>query len=288
MNFMFSAKELDKETGFYYYGARYLDPKYSRWISADPAVPEYVSGSDAGCGGIYNHVNFNLYHYAGNNPIKYTDPDGNFVDTAWDALSLAAGIYSFVKNVKNGDVVGAIIDGAGIIADAAAVALPFIPGGAGTAIKAVRATKAAAEVVVGAGQVYSGATNIKEGLENGDGLQVAAGVVQVASGVNRTAGSMNELQDALQKPLHGNNLNTTKPAQGYALKDKDTGEVLKYGETTRGEKRYTQKYLRENNAEINFQASGSKREMHDWQHEKILDYKANNNGLRPPLNKSDW
>lgn len=30
------------------------------------------------------------------------------------------------------------------------------------------------------------------------------------------------------------------------------------------------------------------REMHDWQHEKILDYKANNNGQRPPLNKSDW
>lgn len=47
---------------------------------------------------------------------------------------MSAGIYSFVKNVKNGDVAGAIIDGAGIIADAAAVALPFIPGGAGTGV----------------------------------------------------------------------------------------------------------------------------------------------------------
>lgn len=129
---------------------------------------------------------------------------------------MSAGIYSFVKNVKNGDVAGAIIDGAGIIADAAALALPFIPGGAGTAIKAVRATKAAAEVVTGIGQVYSGATNIKEGIENGDGLQVAAGVIQTASGVKRAGGSMNELQNTLQKPLHGNNLNTTKPAKGYA------------------------------------------------------------------------
>lgn len=39
---------------------------------------------------------------------------------------------------------------------------------------------------------------------------------------------------------------------------------------------------------MDFQANGTKREMHDWQHEKILEYKANNNGQRPPLNKSDW
>ncbi|MBR5934515.1 MAG: RHS repeat-associated core domain-containing protein, partial [Treponema sp.] len=76
--YRFSAKELDEETGLYYYGARYLDPKMSRWISADPAMNtgEYFDKTDSGMGGIYNHVNFNLYHYAGNNPIKYTDPDG--------------------------------------------------------------------------------------------------------------------------------------------------------------------------------------------------------------------
>jgi murein DD-endopeptidase MepM/ murein hydrolase activator NlpD len=27
-------------------------------------------------GGVYNLVNLHLYHYAGNNPVKYTDPDG--------------------------------------------------------------------------------------------------------------------------------------------------------------------------------------------------------------------
>ena len=26
--------------------------------------------------GIFNSVNLALYHYSGNNPIKYTDPDG--------------------------------------------------------------------------------------------------------------------------------------------------------------------------------------------------------------------
>ena len=59
--------------------ARYLDPKYSRWLSTDPALGDYASGSDAGGGGIYNHVNLSLYHYGGNNPIKYVDPDGNYI-----------------------------------------------------------------------------------------------------------------------------------------------------------------------------------------------------------------
>jgi len=71
-----------------YYGARYLDPRTSRWISADPAMGEYIPqapiNDDAkknnknlpGMGGVFNYVNFHVYHYAGNNPVKLVDPDG--------------------------------------------------------------------------------------------------------------------------------------------------------------------------------------------------------------------
>jgi RHS repeat-associated protein len=86
--YRFTGKEMDEETGFYYYGARYLDPRTSRWISADPAMGEYIPvapiNDDAkkhnqnlpGMGGVFNHVNLHAYHYAGNNPVKYVDPDG--------------------------------------------------------------------------------------------------------------------------------------------------------------------------------------------------------------------
>ncbi len=80
--YRFTGKERDEETGLYYFGERYLDAKVSRWLSTDPALGEYVpgAGSDSsklpGMGGVYNTVNLNLYHYAGNNPVNYTDPDG--------------------------------------------------------------------------------------------------------------------------------------------------------------------------------------------------------------------
>jgi hypothetical protein len=91
------------ETGLYYYGARDLDPKTSRWLSGDPALGEYVpsapvndeakkrNGSLPGQGGVFNYVNLHVYHYAGNNPVKYTDPDGEVIAPVLIKLLVDAG-----------------------------------------------------------------------------------------------------------------------------------------------------------------------------------------------------
>ncbi len=60
--FLFNAKELDEETGLYYYGARYYDPRTSVWISTDPLQEKYP--------------NISSYAYCVLNPVKIVDPDG--------------------------------------------------------------------------------------------------------------------------------------------------------------------------------------------------------------------
>ena len=58
---MFTGREFDKETGLYYYRARYYKPEIGRFLQADPV------GYEAG---------MNLYRYCSNNPWNATDPYG--------------------------------------------------------------------------------------------------------------------------------------------------------------------------------------------------------------------
>lgn len=60
--FKFNGKELDEESGLYYYGARYYDPKLSIWASVDPLAEKFVGRSS--------------YEYCFNNPINLIDPNG--------------------------------------------------------------------------------------------------------------------------------------------------------------------------------------------------------------------
>lgn len=61
-NYLFNAKELDNETGLYYYGARYLDPTGAMWLSVDPMWEKFAGMTP--------------YKYCMGNPVVMVDPDG--------------------------------------------------------------------------------------------------------------------------------------------------------------------------------------------------------------------
>jgi RHS repeat-associated protein len=83
--FKFNAKELDDETGNYYYGARYYNPKWSFWLSVDPLArynPAFETefyGDGQHNGGDYNNKNLNSYQYCYQSPIIHVDPNGKQV-----------------------------------------------------------------------------------------------------------------------------------------------------------------------------------------------------------------
>ncbi|MBP2324772.1 RHS repeat-associated protein [Kibdelosporangium banguiense] len=77
--YQYNGKEFDKETGLYYYGARYYDPRSNLWQSADPELGTYLDGK--GNGGVQNTANLGLYSYTYNNPLTYRDPDGRMAET---------------------------------------------------------------------------------------------------------------------------------------------------------------------------------------------------------------
>lgn len=126
-----SADDLD------YMHARFCSPVTGRFLATDPGrdwsgkIPQ----------------SWNRYSYTRGNPLKSLDPDGRVVETLWDVASIGIGLYSLGSNLRKGDYKGALVDVGGVIVDGLAAATPFIPGGAGAAIKAGRIANAADNAV---------------------------------------------------------------------------------------------------------------------------------------------
>ena len=84
--YQYTAKELDEETGLYYYGARYYDPRTSVWQSADPILGKYLTGK-GGIGGVFVTINMGLYTFSHNNPVILRDLDGREINVAHDGAN---------------------------------------------------------------------------------------------------------------------------------------------------------------------------------------------------------
>ncbi len=86
---------------------------------------------------------------------------------------------------------------------------------------------------------------------------------------------------------HGNSLSDTRTNYGYALVDRDTNEILKFGETIYPNSRYSQKYLDDNNAVMKILETGDKEYIHNWQHD-MNEYIRQRYGSYPRLSKKGW
>ena len=77
----FTGKEKDAETGYGYFGARYMDHELmTMWLSVDPLADK--------------HPSISPYNYCMWNPIKLVDPDGN--DTV--KIHLDKGRFKYIRS----------------------------------------------------------------------------------------------------------------------------------------------------------------------------------------------
>ena len=88
-SYKYTGKPLDKETGLYYYGARYYNPQWGRWVSRD-----IYTGRRS------NHQTLNKYIYCINNPIKFIDSKGNkyeIVGSHEEKLAIFKAMVNYAK-----------------------------------------------------------------------------------------------------------------------------------------------------------------------------------------------
>ena len=111
-SYTYTGREQDKESGFYYYRARYYDPNTGRFLQKDPEPGKIKIPSTA----------INSYIYVSNNPWNLTDPTGrgifSFLETFFIGIVGAAAAFfaaPFVVTLLGinsmGGVTGAILGG---------------------------------------------------------------------------------------------------------------------------------------------------------------------------------
>ena len=144
MPYLFNGKELDTETGLYYYGARYYDPRVSLWLNVDPMMlrDEAMDDEDSSNGGVFNPMNNAVYAFSYQNPVKYVDPDGecpNCITAAGGILVgaiIGGGIEAGMQLYKDGKIISWKAIGGSAAQGAITGAAAGFTGGASLAVTA--------------------------------------------------------------------------------------------------------------------------------------------------------
>ncbi len=178
--YTFTGYEQDSESNLLYAGARYYDPDIAQFIQADNVI-----------GDIYNPQDLNKYAYGRNNPYKYTDPNGEFVEDipfiAWDIYDIYQEGFTTLNVLSLGvDILG--------------LAIP-LAGGGGRAIKAgargadliqtVDKANDVGRVASGTGKAIKSADKISDLIKTGDKISkpftksnFRSNLIKIQGGVN--------------------------------------------------------------------------------------------------------
>lgn len=117
----------------------------------------------------------------------------------WDVANIAMGVASFSKNVAIGNYGGAAVDAVGVVVDAAATVVPGVPGGAGTAIKAVRGADAAVDAAK-AGRRAPTASQREAALERSKGPDGKERCTYCGTQLDRKSGKPNSAEIDHKQP----------------------------------------------------------------------------------------
>ncbi|MBI4597338.1 MAG: VCBS repeat-containing protein [Candidatus Omnitrophica bacterium] len=187
----FTGQRFDASTGLYYYHARYYDPELGRFISPDAFIQNP-----------FDPQSLNRYSYVRNNPLRYTDPSGNFLwipflIAAAKAILIAAATFA-AFNVGFGVATGQIttwtaaghaaLAGAAAGATFAAGAIVVGPAIAGTLLGQLALIGASGAVGGGVGNGLAGGSFLQGAFSGAVGAVATFGVVKgIGATVGRTA-----------------------------------------------------------------------------------------------------
>jgi RHS repeat-associated protein len=143
-DYRYTGQREESEIGLYFYNARFYDAALARFISADTIVPQPG-----------DPLAWDRYAYVRNNPIKYNDPSGHWVETVLDIAFIAYDIYDIKTNGLNW------VNGLSLVADIAGTVIPVVTG-AGLAVKAIAHADESVKVI----NAVDNSLDLAKALEN--------------------------------------------------------------------------------------------------------------------------
>ena len=179
--YRFGDKERDAESGLHYFEARYCDSLLARFTSVDAVISgdpmRYVESPQMS----------NLYAYAANNPLRYTDPTGN---DPTEAAKFAGNYMTIVNDAT--DLAMRYLEKATQASRATLVTVKpgRFAGAIAKYVKPAAPTLKAAGTVLGLVGVTLSAAEATEGVLEGEADKVVGGLADIGASVYGMVGGL--------------------------------------------------------------------------------------------------